>query len=378
MDSQPAFQATLGQLQAMTGAELIGDPNVVVSAIVHPAKVSKPTDMALILDKGILPLVETLTLTTAIVPSDIDLPNIPNQLRVSRPKVLLAQLLSFITPQPYVNDGVHASAVIDPSVTLGDAVQIGPFCSVGPNTRIGKGSRLIGHVTVGANVTIGEDTLLYAGVRIGDRVRVGSRVIMHPNAVIGADGFSFVTPEESSMESAMKRRAITSFNHTIIKVPSAGTVVIGDDVEIGANACVDRASMGDTVIGNHSKIDNLVQVGHNVVMGENCMVAGLVGIAGSVKIGDRVVIAGHAGIKDNISIGDDAIIMPMSGVSGSVPERTILVGGPGVPMKEFLYREMFIKRLIRGLPKTLDDMKARLDQLEGVSSVEPKVPEAVS
>ena len=201
---------------------------------------------------------------------------------------------------------------------------------------IGAGTRLVSHVSVGAGVSIGENCLFHAGVCIGDAVQIGHRVILQPNAVIGADGFSYVTASVGSVESARSGGKVSAQNTEILRINSAGTVVLEDDVEIGANSCVDRATLGETRIRRGTKLDNQVQIGHNITMGENCLVAAQVGIAGSTIIGDRVVMGGQAGVKDHITIGSDTIILPMTGVAGDVPERTLLVGFHGVPRKEFL------------------------------------------
>lgn len=365
---QQNFKITMGELQAITGAELIGDPATVIHGVVHPLKATASYDLALILDEGIVERAKQLPIQSAIVPKGIDLPHIPNQLKVDRPKVVLAQLLSFIAKKPWNTSGVHETAVIDPTADIAEGAEIGPYVVIGENSKIGKNAQILANVYIGSNVKIGDDILICAGAKICDNSQIGNNVLLHAGCVIGDEGFSFVTPQESSMESAQKRKAIAddATNTEIIKVPCVGNVVIEDNVEIGANSCVDRGTLGETRIGKNTKIDNLVQVGHNVIIGENCLIAGMVGIAGSAKIGNRVVLAGHAGIKDNIEIGDDAIILSFTGPTKSVEKQTIMAGLPALPIRDFMYREMAIKKLIKSTPKKLDDLSARISELEKV------------
>ncbi len=184
---------------------------------------------------------------------------------------------------------------------------------------IGNDCRLVCNVSVGAEVTIGDHTLLHAGVRIGDRCEIGSRVIIQPNVTIGGDGFAFVTPEPGSVESVRKTGEVRSFNNEIIRINSLGNVVIEDDVEIGAGTCIDRGTLGETRIGRGTKLDNLIQVGHNATIGSNCLIVSQVGLGGSSKVGNRVVIGGQSGLPDHVTVGDDAVVHARSGITGHVP-----------------------------------------------------------
>ncbi len=354
---------TLEELARQLNAEFTGDPNTLVERVSHPTQANNPSDLALVLDKGILPLLEIKPIQTALVPQDLEISSIPNQLKVERPKVALAKLLEIFDKPAYVPPGIHPSATVDPTATLGEGVQIGPLCSVGPNATIGKNTRLVSHVSIGEDTVVGESCLFYPGAMVGDRVQIGNRVILQPNAAIGGDGFSFVTPQKGSVESARTSGKVEAQNTAILRINSIGIVVLEDDVEIGANSCVDRATLGETRIKRGTKIDNLVQVGHNVTIGENCLFAGQVGIAGSTVVGDRVVMGGQVGVGDHLKIGNDAIIAPMTGVASDVAEKTILMGFHGQPRREFLYREMQIKRL-QGLPKRVQELTERLDALE--------------
>ena len=200
------------------------------------------------------------------------------------------------------------------------------------------------NVYIGKFAKVGSNCLFHPGVNVGDRVQIGDRCIIHHGASLGADGFSFVTETPDNIESARKEGEIKGGkeNQKVFKIPSLGSVVIGNDVEIGANATIDRGTIENTTIGDQTKIDNLVMIGHNCKIGRACMIVSQVGIAGSCEIGDRVVIAGQAGLADHISIGDDCIILAQSGVTKSHPAKTVLMGAPAVPRKDFLKRMKYL------------------------------------
>jgi UDP-3-O-[3-hydroxymyristoyl] glucosamine N-acyltransferase len=192
-------------------------------------------------------------------------------------------------------------------------------------------------------------------------VRVGARAIVHGNAVIGADGFSFVTPDRGAVESAKATGRVEegARNLRLSRIHSLAAVSIGDDVEIGAGACIDRGTVSDTRIGHGTKIDNLVQIGHNAAIGENCMLCGQVGVAGSVTLGDRVVLGGQTGVADHVSIGPDSVCGARSGVAGDLPPGSVVLGTPALPRAEALQIMLALRRLpgliarVRGIEKRL-------------------------
>jgi UDP-3-O-[3-hydroxymyristoyl] glucosamine N-acyltransferase len=212
---------------------------------------------------------------------------------------------------------------------------------------------------------IGKDALVYAGAKIGAGTQIGARAIVHFNASIGADGFSFVTPQLGSVEAAKagSSGAVTASNTALIRIASLAPVILGDDVEVGANSSIDRGTIASTRIGNGTKLDNQVQIGHNVTVGDNCMLCGRVGIAGSAKIGDRVVLGGAVGVADHVTVGDDAIVMAMSGVAGNVAPRSIVGGLPAAP-RERMMETLFNTGRLKQFFKKIEALAERLEKLE--------------
>ena len=209
--------------------------------------------------------------------------------------------------------------------------------------------------SIGADAVIGADALLHPGVRIGARVRIGDRFIAQPGAVVGADGFSFVTPAPGmSRRPGRPGRSRPPSRSTYVRINSLGAVVLGDDVEIGANSCIDRGTIADTTVGDGTKIDNLVQIGHNVRIGHTCLICGQAGVAGSTVIGDRVVLGGKAGVADHLRIGSNVVITGNSGVASHVPDNRIMMGYPAVRMEQNV--EMY--KALRRLPRLLARLEA--------------------
>jgi len=268
-----------------------------------------------------------------------------------RARVAMAGVTALFAPDPGPAPGIHPTAVIDPSAELGPAVRIGPHCVVEAGVRIGAGSRLVAQVHVGRGAELGEGALLHPGVRIGGDVRIGARFIAQQGAVAGADGFSFVTPERGVAETAKDhgtdRTEAAGGTGAYLRIHSLGGREIGDDVDLGANACIDRGTVAPTRIGSGTKIDNLVQVGHNCQIGRHVLLCGQVGLAGSVRIGDRAVLGGKTGVGDNLSIGHDAVLAGGSLVGTSIPAGTVAIGAPAIPRSEFHRQVLAIRRLPR-------------------------------
>jgi UDP-3-O-[3-hydroxymyristoyl] glucosamine N-acyltransferase len=354
---------TLGEIAELVGGKLRGDPSIAVKRVVHPASASGPDDLALVLSPSVIPLLRSGVVTSAVVPLGMDGVPTPNQILVDRPRVVLAKLTEIFQRLVFVESGVHLSAVVHPSAFVDADVRIGPHCWVGPNARIGARTRLVCNVSIGADVEVGHDCLLHASVCIGDRSQLGNRVIIQPNAVIGGDGFAFVTPEPSSIESVRETGQVRHFNTELIRINSVGHVVIEDDVEIGCATCIDRGTLGETRVGRGSKIDNLVQVGHNVTIGQNCLIVAQVGLGGSSVVGNRAVLGGQVGLPDHLTIGDDAVVHAQAGITNHVRERTVVIGSPAQPKRDFLEREVHLKRL-PAIYKAIKELQRKVAELE--------------
>lgn len=347
-----------------------GDPEIEIRRIVHPAHAKDEHDLALVYSPGVASFVRSGQVRTALVPLQPEIAEIPNQLRVARPRVTLARLLEIYARPVRTPDAIHPSAVIDPSAQLAPDVKVGANATIGPQTTIGAGTVILSGVHIGAEVEIGERCFFFSGVVVGDRVRIGNRVILKANCAIGNDGFSFQTLEPGSAEMTRQTRAPVPTDSEILRINSVGTVVLEDDVEIGACTCVDRATLHETRIGRGTKIDNHVQIAHNVQIGRRCLIVAQAGIAGSAVIGDRAIIAAQAGIPDHIKIGEDSVVMPQAGVPGDLPPRSYVGGSPAEPRKEFLNNLMQIRR-IKTLARTIREHGERLEKLEAGREPQP-------
>jgi UDP-3-O-[3-hydroxymyristoyl] glucosamine N-acyltransferase len=349
----------LGEIANYIGGEMRGDGSISVARVVHPAVAQGAADLAFVLAPKEASVLSSGRVVNAVVPAGIENLTTPNLIVVNRPRLVLAKLTELFERPVHVAPGIHPSAAIDPAASVGEDTSIGPFCWIGPNSRVGDHCRLVSNVNVGADVTIGDNSLLHAGVCIGDRCEIGSRVTIQPNATIGGDGFAFVTREPGSVESVRKSGEVRTFNNDIIRINSLGNVVIEDDVEIGAGTCIDRGTLGETRIGHGSKLDNLIQIGHNTRIGSNCLIVAQVGLGGSSTVGDRVVMGGQSGVPDHVSVGNDAVIYARAGIIGPVPEKAAMIGIPAMPLRQFMDKEVKMRRL----PNLIKDLQRQMASL---------------
>lgn len=280
-----------------------------------------------------------------------------------RPRFAMAALSAHLDPGQGFDaygDGVHPSAVVHETAQLGQGVQIGPFTVIGAGVQIGAGSVIGPQCHIGQDSVIGNNAFLREAVRIGARVTIGADFICHPGVVIGSDGFSFVTPEVSAVEKARKSLGDQGEvqNQAYVRIHSLGAVTIGNNVEIGANSCIDNGSVRDTRIGDDVKIDNLVHIGHNVEVGDGTLLCGQVGIAGSTRIGRNVVLAGQVGVNDNITIGDNVICGGGTKVFTKIPAGRVMLGYPALKMETHIEAQKGIRRLPRLFRDVADLKKA--------------------
>lgn len=274
----------------------------------------------------------------AVVNDDISIEPGENRafIKVKNADLAMSQLLDMFAPAPPVFESdIHKSAVVHSSAIVGKGTRIGAGCYIGPKVELGENVTIYPNVTILDESSVGKNSIIWSGSVIRERCHIGSYCIIHPNATIGADGFGFRPCPERGL----------------VKIPQIGNVIIGNNVEIGANSCVDRGKFSSTVVGDGCKIDNLVQIGHNSKLGKFCIMAGNSGLAGSVTLGNGVIIGGSASIKDHTSIGDGAIVGAGSGVAADVPAGKTMLGYPAVEARDALKQWAALKRLAKDTSK---------------------------
>ncbi|RID93362.1 UDP-3-O-(3-hydroxymyristoyl)glucosamine N-acyltransferase [Gemmobacter lutimaris] len=341
---------TIRDIATALGAEAAGNLDLTVTCAAEP-QAAGPEALALALDPKYAGGLAKGRARAAMLWPGADWQELGLEAAIFAPRgrLAMAGLSRMLDAGPAIAPGVHAMSVIDPTAEIGTGAAIGPFVTIGAGVRIGPNARIAAHVSIAEGASIGAEALILQGARIGARVTIGDRFICQPGAVIGADGFSFVTPERSGVEEIRstlgQRDEIREQSWT--RIHSLGAVTIGDDVEIGANACIDRGTIRDTAIGSGTKLDNLVHIGHNVQVGRDCLLCGQVGIAGSSRIGDRVVLAGQCGVNDNIFVGNDVIAGGATKIFTNAPAGRVLLGYPAVKMET----QVEINKALRRLPR---------------------------
>ncbi|HEV8339105.1 MAG TPA: UDP-3-O-(3-hydroxymyristoyl)glucosamine N-acyltransferase [bacterium] len=329
----------LGELATRLGGTVAGDPMVEVTGVGTPEHAA-PGDIVLAADAGALERAEAGRAgageaAAVLIPEDLTPRRLP-AIRSGNVRLAFARLLEHFSPPPSRAPGVHSSAVISPDALVAPDASVGPLVVLGARVRVGARSTVQAAVVVGDDVSIGADCLIYPHVTIREDTIVGDRVILHPGVVLGSDGFGYARGESGP-----------------VKIPHLGRVVIEDDVEIGANTTIDRGTLGETRVGRATKVDNLVQIAHNVRIGRAVLIVGQVGIAGSVTIGDGATLAGQAGVPDHLTVGPGATLLARAVPTKDVPAGAVLSGFPARPHRE----ELRLQALLRRLP----DLVARRD-----------------
>ena len=352
---------TIRAIADALGAEAAGDLDMQVSGAAEPAKAGA-NELALAMSPAYAEGLKRGGAQAALLWPGADWQGYGLRAAIFAPRgrLAMAGLSQMMDAGPLIAPGIHPTAVVDPSAVIGAGAAIGPFVVIEAGVVIGAQARIASHVSIANGAQIGDAALILQGVRIGARVVIGDRFICQPGAVIGADGFSFVTPEKSGVEEIREtlgqRQEITAQSWT--RIHSLGSVTIGDDVEIGANTCIDRGTIHNTEIGRGTKLDNLVHIGHNVQVGQDCLLCGQVGIAGSARIGNRVVLGGQCGVNDNIFVGDDVIAGGSTKIFTNAPAGRVLLGYPAVKMETHVEMQKALRRLPR--------LAARVAEIEKV------------
>ncbi|UCD64120.1 MAG: UDP-3-O-(3-hydroxymyristoyl)glucosamine N-acyltransferase [Candidatus Zixiibacteriota bacterium] len=332
---------TLRELADRTNSELDGDGSI---EICGAATITAATtgDITFVANERYLKFLATTKASAVVLDRQVPCTHLA-VLRHDNPYLVFAEVVDILYPtEAKTAAGIDDSAIVSADATVAPDACIGPLCRVGGGTSIGRNTRLISSVYVGENVTIGENCLLYPGVAILNDCIIGNNVIIHPSGVIGSDGFGFAESDKG-----------------LKKVKQIGWVEIGDDVEIGAGTTIDRGALGPTKVGKGTKIDNLVQIAHNVEIGNNCIIVSQVGISGSTKLGNSVILAGQVGIVGHVEIGEGAVIGAQSGVSKSV--------GAGKTMFGYPAREIMQMKRIDACLTKLPELFKRVKKLEDES-----------
>jgi len=336
---------TLNEIARLIDGKVVGDGDILITGV-SGIKEAAEGDITFLANPKYSPLMDKTRAAAIITSIDAQKTSKPVIL-TENPSLAFAKIISMFMPDDAGHpEGIDYTVVMGKNVALGKDVAIGPYVVIGDNVVIGDKSIIYAGCFIGHHSKIGNQTLIYPHVSIRERISIGNRVIIHSGTVIGSDGFGFAT--------------IKGSHH---KIPQVGTVEIADDVEIGANVTIDRARFDKTVIGRGTKIDNLVQIAHNVVIGENSLIVAQVGISGSTIIGNSVTLAGQAGLVGHITIGDNAIVTAQSGVAKSVPPDTMVSGYPARP---FMTTQR-VNASLQNLPKLFDlvrELKKKIEELE--------------
>jgi UDP-3-O-[3-hydroxymyristoyl] glucosamine N-acyltransferase len=335
---------TAAEIAKRLQGEVLGDGAVVLNTFA-PADRAQAGDLTFAENADYFARAEQSAASAVIVDGSFTSKKI--LIRVPNARIGFAKALELFFPEPVFAPGVHPTAIVDASAQVDATAHVGPYCVVGEKVRIGARSILQGGNHIGPQCHLGDDVNLFPNVTVYARSEIGNRVRIHTGTVVGSDGFGYV------QDNGIHR-----------KVPQIGNVIIRDDVEIGSNVCIDRGALGPTIIGKGTKIDNLVQIAHNVSIGEHCLVISQVGIAGSTKIGNHVILAGQAGLAGHLKIGNRVTVVAQAGVMNNIPDGEKWMGAPAQPDRQ-AKRQMIA---VTHLP----DLLKRVAELEKKLGLEPE------
>lgn len=343
----PSQPQTVSELAARVGGRVIGDGGIVIERVAS-LEAAGTGDITYVEDEKFFEAANKTRASCLIAPANSTLA-VPCRIEVAKPKLAFALAAEVLHPPKQPEPSIHSSAVIAESADVALTAYVGPHVSVGEHTQIGGGTQIHSGASIGDHVVVGSDCVIHPNVVVYDQVTIGDRVILHSGVVLGADGFGYVRDEQSYH-----------------KFPQIGTVVIEDEVELGANTCVDRAALGRTRIGRGTKLDNMVHVGHNCDIGERVVIAAQTGISGSVTIEDDCVIGGQVGFGDHIRVQSGAIIGSKAGIlPGKIVRPGVWWGIPIQPLDEY-------KRLnahISSLPRTREELKKLRQRVEALENI---------
>lgn len=337
---------TLAEIAKFLKADFVGDPKTVITGI-SGIKEAKEGDITFVANLKYNHLVKETNASAIIASKDFTADTQKPVIHTENPSLAFSKVVSLIFPiETKHPQGIHPQAVLSKSAKLGKNVAVGAYAVLEDNVGVGDNTIIYGGSYIANDAIIGKDCLIYPNVSIRERVKIGNRVIINNGTVIGSDGFGYVT-----IEGVHNR------------IPQVGTVVVEDDVEIGANVAIDRARFDKTVIGKGTKIDNLVHIAHNVIIGENSIIIAQTGISGSSTIGKNVILAGQSGVVGHVSVGDNVVVGAQSGVTKSVPADTTVSGYPAKPHEIAKRVNACVQRLPQ-LFKTISKLEKKIKELE--------------
>lgn len=333
------------------GGQVVGDGATVLSGFA-PATNARAGDLTFAENEAYFARADQSAASAILVAADFPATG-KTLIRVPNARLAFAKVLPLFFPETTFAPGVHPTAIVAPTAQIDPSAHLGPYCVVGEGVRIGARSVLKAMVYVGANSQVGDDVRLFPQVSVYPRTQIGHRVRIHAGAVVGADGYGYVLDGGAHL-----------------KIPQIGNVVIQDDVEIGANVTIDRGALGSTVIGKGTKIDNLVQVGHNVLIGEHCLLVAQTGVAGSARLGHHATLAGQVGIAGHLRIGNGAMVAAKSGVMDDIPDNAKWMGIPARPDRQMKRQLITIERLPE-LMKRVAELERKIERLEAAGPAGP-------
>ncbi|MCI0662350.1 MAG: UDP-3-O-(3-hydroxymyristoyl)glucosamine N-acyltransferase [Acidobacteria bacterium] len=336
----------LKEISAELNCDLVGDPEIEITGV-SPIEMAQPGQLTFLSNKKYRRHLATTKASAIILQNADDLPVGKSAIISSDPYLAFGLVMNLLHPSFAPERGVHPSAVISPSAQIGLNISVGPFSVIGDNVIIGDNVSILPHCVIYPDVQIGDDALIHSHCVIREGCRIGARVILQNHVVIGSDGFGFAKRPDKSW----------------LKISQAGIVIIEDDVEIGAGSAIDRATIGSTVIGKGTKIDNLVQIGHGSTVGQNTLLCAQVGLAGSTRVGNEVILSGQVGAAGHLEIGDGVIATAQTGIPSSVEAGKIISGYPAIENRDWLKSSAIFAQLPK-LQKEIRELRERLSKLE--------------
>ncbi|MCG3162907.1 MAG: UDP-3-O-(3-hydroxymyristoyl)glucosamine N-acyltransferase [Acidobacteria bacterium] len=336
----------LKKISSDLNCDLVGDPEMEIVGA-GPIENAKPGQITFLSNRKYRRHLATTNASVIILENADDLPEGKSAIISSDPYLTFAKAMNLLHPAFAPERGVHPTAVISPTATIGDNVSIGPFSVIEDNVVIGDNVSLLAHCMIYRNVRLGSDVLIHSHCVIREGCTIGDRVILQNHVVIGSDGFGFAKRPDNSW----------------LKIPQAGVVIIEDDVEIGAGSAIDRATIGSTIIGKGTKIDNLVQIGHGSSVGQNTLLCAQVGLAGSTRVGNEVILSGQVGAAGHLEIGDRVIATAQTGIPSSVEAEKVISGYPAIDNRVWLKSSAVFAQLPK-LQREIRELKERLSKFE--------------